>query len=472
MRPSPSTAAPRSRILGPRVFARRSSDAPKSAAQPALPRCAGLYALSIADARLRRRAAGAAAHRTRAGRGRGQGRRPCRRAEGARRTPRADRLHCRHQHGCAGRRRVCLGPAGGGNRKIHQGIDWEAVVGGKGRRPLEPIEQKRLATEANTALELGLRDGEIVTPYGLANSSAIDDLLRAYVARSRLVADFDKLPIPYRAVATDMITGDMVVLDHGDLANAMRASMAIPGAFSPVVGEGYILSDGGMVRNIPVDVARNTCADIVIVVNLVEPPATAEKLAAGDAAAFTQHGRDVRGQRKDPVAVAHGARHPHRRADGRHRDGRFRPRAGDHSAGRGSCAPGHGSPGCACSGQCGIHGVAATRSTRRQDVEAKVADIRIRGPRPRQPGIPPDNHDHSSRRRCRHQRHQRGRGRMSALRDLESVGYRLEGSADAATLVWLPTGSVDRPECRAAQHGPLCGRRWRPQVPTGCPARP
>lgn len=75
-----------------------------------------------------------------------------------------------------------------------------------------------------------------------------------------------------------MITGDMVVLDHGDLANAMRASMAIPGAFSPVVGEGYILSDGGMVRNIPVDVARNTCADIVIVVNLVEPPATAEKL--------------------------------------------------------------------------------------------------------------------------------------------------------------------------------------------------
>ena len=93
-----------------------------------------------------------------------------------------------------------------------------------------------------------------------------------------MVADFNQLPIPYRAVATDMITGDMVVLDHGDLATAMRASMAIPGAFSPVYFENYILADGGMVRNIPVDVARATCADIVIVVNLVEPSPTPEKL--------------------------------------------------------------------------------------------------------------------------------------------------------------------------------------------------
>jgi NTE family protein len=92
------------------------------------------------------------------------------------------------------------------------------------------------------------------------------------------VSDFDKLPIPFRAVATDMMTGDMVVLDHGDIATAMRASMAIPGAFSPVVLDPWILSDGGMVRNIPIDVARNTCADVVIVVNLVEPPPTREKL--------------------------------------------------------------------------------------------------------------------------------------------------------------------------------------------------
>ncbi|MDP9199688.1 MAG: patatin-like phospholipase family protein, partial [Pseudomonadota bacterium] len=158
------------------------------------------------------------------------------------------------------------------------GIDWSTVIGGKGRRVLEPVEQKRFATEASTPVELGFQNRQIVTPAGLTDSSAIDDLLRTYVARARMVPDFDDLPIPFRAIATDMVTGNMVVLDHGDLASAMRASMAIPGAFSPVIGEGYILADGGMVRNIPVDVARETCADIVIVVNLVEPPTPPERL--------------------------------------------------------------------------------------------------------------------------------------------------------------------------------------------------
>ena len=135
--------------------------------------------------------------------------------------------------------------------KFVTGIDWAAVIGGVGRRTLEPIEQKRLAIDAGSKLQMGLIDGKIVTPSGLADASSIDDLLRAYVARARTVSDFDKLPIPFRAVATDMMTGDMVVLDHGDIATAMRASMAIPGAFSPVVLDPWILSDGGMVRNIP-----------------------------------------------------------------------------------------------------------------------------------------------------------------------------------------------------------------------------
>jgi NTE family protein len=68
-----------------------------------------------------------------------------------------------------------------------------------------------------------------------------------------------------------MVTGQMVVLKDGDLATAMRASMAIPGAFAPVTMDNYILNDGGLVRNIPIDVARDLCADHVIVVNLVEP---------------------------------------------------------------------------------------------------------------------------------------------------------------------------------------------------------
>ena len=87
------------------------------------------------------------------------------------------------------------------------GIDWQSVVGGVGRRSLQPIEQKRLETAASTAVELGVQQGQIVTPGGLTDTSAIDDLLRSYVARARMVPDFDQLPIPFRAVATDLVTG-------------------------------------------------------------------------------------------------------------------------------------------------------------------------------------------------------------------------------------------------------------------------
>jgi len=79
-------------------------------------------------------------------------------------------------------------------------------------------------------------------------------------------------------VATDMVTGNMVVLDHGDIATAMRASMAVPGAFAPVVTDQYVLSDGFVVRNLPIDVARNLCGDVVIAVNLAKPPVSKDDL--------------------------------------------------------------------------------------------------------------------------------------------------------------------------------------------------
>jgi NTE family protein len=165
-----------------------------------------------------------------------------------------------------------------GLEKFVTGIDWKAVVGGVGQRDLQTIEQKRAGVTYSNDIEMGLRDKRVILPAGIVNTSNIEDLLRSYVAASRAQADFNKLPIPYRAVATDMVSGKMVVLKDGDLATAMRASMAIPGAFAPVMTEQYVLSDGGMVRNIPVDVARDLCADVVIVVNLVEEEVKREKL--------------------------------------------------------------------------------------------------------------------------------------------------------------------------------------------------
>jgi NTE family protein len=159
-----------------------------------------------------------------------------------------------------------------------KGVNWRHVIGGLGRRDLEPIEQKRLGVAYSNNLQLGIRNSRIVVAPGLIDASRIETLLNGFVGKARSQTDFDRLPIPFRAVATDMVSGQMVVLDHGDLSMAMRASMAIPGAFAPVVTKEYILSDGGLVRNVPVDVARKLCADVVIVVNLVAPPVKPEQL--------------------------------------------------------------------------------------------------------------------------------------------------------------------------------------------------
>jgi NTE family protein len=156
-------------------------------------------------------------------------------------------------------------------------VDWKSVVGGVGSRELEPIEQKRL-NNASGSVELGLKGGKLVPHSGVIATSRIENVLRAYVAQARGVADFDRLPIPYRAVATDLLSGNMVVLDHGDIANAMRASMAIPGAFAPVLMDQYVLVDGFVARNLPIDVARSMCADVVIAVNLVKPSVKREEL--------------------------------------------------------------------------------------------------------------------------------------------------------------------------------------------------
>lgn len=82
--------------------------------------------------------------------------------------------------------------------------------------------------------------------------------------------DFDRLPIPYRAVACDINTGNAVALADGDLTMAMRASMSIPGAFKPVSKDTLLMMDGGLVNNLPVDVARAMGADYVIAVDLTQ----------------------------------------------------------------------------------------------------------------------------------------------------------------------------------------------------------
>ena len=157
-------------------------------------------------------------------------------------------------------------------------ISWQEAIGRRGLRAQVPMRRKLTGNTYSNSLEFGVRDGRLVAPSGLINTQNVDLTIQYLVGRSRGIAEFDRLPIPFRAVATDMQNGEMVVLDRGDLALAMRASMAVPGVFSPVSIDGRILGDGGLTRNVPVDIARQTCADVVIAVAVPNPLPTAAEL--------------------------------------------------------------------------------------------------------------------------------------------------------------------------------------------------
>jgi NTE family protein len=157
-------------------------------------------------------------------------------------------------------------------------VDWQAVF--EQRLPREDLSQR--AKEEDFAfsrvLQLTFRDGEFRWPQGAVSSRSLERLLRRYTLHTRHLPDFDALPLPFRAVATNMETGQAVVLDQGDLAAALRASMSVPGVFAPLEWQGQLLGDGGLVNNLPVDVARSMGVDVVIAVNIGTPLAGRESL--------------------------------------------------------------------------------------------------------------------------------------------------------------------------------------------------
>ena len=126
--------------------------------------------------------------------------------------------------------------------------------------------------------EVGLKNGGVAFPKGVVAGVSIEAVLRQLTARQR-TDDFDKLPIPFRAIATDLTTSEMVVIDKGNLAVAVRASMAIPAVVDPVELDGRLLVDGGLARNLPIDVARAMGADVVIAINIGTPLRKREEIS-------------------------------------------------------------------------------------------------------------------------------------------------------------------------------------------------
>ena len=126
---------------------------------------------------------------------------------------------------------------------------------------------------------LGYNDG-IRLPSGASAGYKFELFLKQLIGMGASVSDmdFDDLPVPYRAVATDLESGEMKVFSHGDLSRIMRASMSLPGIIAPEVIEDRVYVDGGLVRNLPVDIARDLCGDIIIAVNLGTAPKPREQI--------------------------------------------------------------------------------------------------------------------------------------------------------------------------------------------------
>src|SRR5437867_1525382 len=150
-------------------------------------------------------------------------------------------------------------------------VDWATLFDDRPPRPDLPYRRKQDESSAFIDFELGLRSGKILLPRGLIGGQKLRVLFKSLTTRAAFIDDFDRLPIPFRSVATDLADGSMVVLSGGDLADALRASMSLPGTLAPAEIDGRHLVDGGLVRNLPVDVARDAGADLVIAVDVSTP---------------------------------------------------------------------------------------------------------------------------------------------------------------------------------------------------------
>lgn len=164
-------------------------------------------------------------------------------------------------------------------------IDWAELF--RGEAPRRSLSFRRKEDDLRYIdFSAGLRGGKIVFPHGAAASSVLDFLLRSKTLSVAGIEDFDRLPIPFRAVAADLMTGEEVVLDRGELSRAIRASISIPGVFPPVeIGE-RLLVDGGVLNNLPVEPAQAMGAEVILAIDISTPPKTRERLGSMTAIAF------------------------------------------------------------------------------------------------------------------------------------------------------------------------------------------
>jgi NTE family protein len=164
------------------------------------------------------------------------------------------------------------GLSGAEIEQVFVDLNWQEAI--RDRAPRRDLAYRRKQDDRNIlargALGVNAEQG-IVLPLGLVQGQKIMQVLRGATARVADVQDFDQLPTRFRALATDLETGEPVVLGQGDLVTVLRASMSAPGVLTPVEIDGRLLVDGGLVDNLPVELAQSMGVDRLIVVDVSFP---------------------------------------------------------------------------------------------------------------------------------------------------------------------------------------------------------
>jgi NTE family protein len=164
--------------------------------------------------------------------------------------------------------------------RIMAEMDWDRALSDNPDRVDRSMRKKELEAEFLIPYRVGYNNGRFQAPLGAIQGQHLDQVFQRILLPVSNVQEFDRLPIPFRAVATDLVTGEEVVLSGGSLSDSLRASMSVPGVFAPVRIDGRILVDGGMSNNLPVNVVRDMGADVVIAVDISSQLLTEEQLTS------------------------------------------------------------------------------------------------------------------------------------------------------------------------------------------------
>ncbi len=169
-----------------------------------------------------------------------------------------------------------IGYSGKDLERYIKSLDWNKVLDDRPEREELPFIEKK--KNGMYQLSVGLEGYQPTVPSGMIFGQNIQMEFLSMTAPYEDVTDFDNLPIPFRCVAVDLVTGKEITLKSGSLSKAMRATMSIPSAFSPVDWDNYLLVDGMVLNNFPVDVVKEMGADIIIGLNLTTGRVEKKKL--------------------------------------------------------------------------------------------------------------------------------------------------------------------------------------------------